>query len=635
MSLHSLHAYSRRSATISAAAIAAIVGLQAGAAWEARGSEQPEQVTKSSGKSVRKTKTTTTTTTTTTTETAPTEPTAEPTFDSTIIHTTNPPPPPAPEEPLAFPILAPDNGFAGPTPQPAAVGTPDQPGYDAKAIARWDVVPFQTFTGDFNVGVVAFHMNGIDRVEFSVNGGAWTPVTEMQLNPQTGVWEYTATLRAGDFADGPVEVRAIAWPKVGIPRLLGVALVGSLGNGEQALALTANAGGTLPTLSRYVATTGSDLTGDGSEANPFATMMKAARSIQNAQGSNADGGVIYLKAGEYTYGTYSYELKATTSQRWLTVMPAPGLTKQDVTILKSGSSGLRTKLVHLADLTIRGVISTTTPDEDYLWIDNCHLVGVGRTTSIAFASASAWSGVFATDSTLEQNRDGLVACRIQRNVRVSNIGSDAFTNSAMVLNCSVDGIDKSGTDFHPDVYQFSGTGTSRENVIVYGMQAFRAGAQGIFADDLASLANIAFVNVVIQKVGPYENPYFSQWQVPTDHLLFWNVTNTHRFCFRTDALTNLSVVGCVFPQATAPGTIDQRGFRSNHFIDATSYGMVALGSEFTTGDAMYCDPSSGDFRPAPGSPLRYRLSTSLVPADAAGVPLDTPSAIGALQPAGQ
>src|SRR4029079_500806 len=107
-------------------------------------------------------------------------------------------------------IVRPGTGFTGATPQPLAVGDPSPAGYDAKAVARWDVVPYQTFAGDFNVGVVAFHMNGIDRVEFSVDGGSWTAVSAMTLNPQVNVVEYWATLRAGSFAqDGQIELRAI------------------------------------------------------------------------------------------------------------------------------------------------------------------------------------------------------------------------------------------------------------------------------------------------------------------------------------------------------------------------------------------------------------------------------------------
>src|SRR5690606_33560784 len=54
---------------------------------------------------------------------------------------------------------------------------------DAKAIARWDVVPFQTFSGTMNVGIVAFHINGISKVDFEIGGKTYT-VTEATLNPQ-------------------------------------------------------------------------------------------------------------------------------------------------------------------------------------------------------------------------------------------------------------------------------------------------------------------------------------------------------------------------------------------------------------------------------------------------------------------
>ena len=87
-------------------------------------------------------------------------------------------------------ILRLGSGFTGPTLEPGPVGTPGEEGYDAKAISRWDVVPYQVFGGTFEIGVVAFHMIGIDRVEFSVEGGPWQAVNEMALNPRTGIKEY-------------------------------------------------------------------------------------------------------------------------------------------------------------------------------------------------------------------------------------------------------------------------------------------------------------------------------------------------------------------------------------------------------------------------------------------------------------
>ena len=60
-------------------------------------------------------------------------------------------------------IITPGAGFTGPTSEPGAVGNPSSAGYDAKVIAHWNVVPYQTFYDELNVGVVAFHINGIDN----------------------------------------------------------------------------------------------------------------------------------------------------------------------------------------------------------------------------------------------------------------------------------------------------------------------------------------------------------------------------------------------------------------------------------------------------------------------------------------
>ena len=195
--------------------------------------------------------------------------------------------------------IAPGIGFTGATAQPATIGDPSQFGYNDNAIANWDVVPNQTFTGDFNVGVVAFHNSGIDHVAFSVNGGAWTNVSAMTANPQTantsgignanasGIVEYWATLQASDFTtDGQVEVRAIAYPKIGVPRVL------------SSLYLNSNSNGSLTRQPVYVSTTGSDSTGDGTQAKPFATIFRAAKSMNNGTVKN---GLIYLLPGDYSW----------------------------------------------------------------------------------------------------------------------------------------------------------------------------------------------------------------------------------------------------------------------------------------------------------------------------------------------
>src|SRR5262245_22444057 len=65
----------------------------------------------------------------------------------------------------AAPQLVPGPGFVTSTPTPFPQGAAGMPGADAKVIGAWDIVPYQTFTSTLNIGVIAFHMNGVDRVE--------------------------------------------------------------------------------------------------------------------------------------------------------------------------------------------------------------------------------------------------------------------------------------------------------------------------------------------------------------------------------------------------------------------------------------------------------------------------------------
>ncbi|HPA06548.1 MAG TPA: hypothetical protein PLB67_19130, partial [Candidatus Hydrogenedentes bacterium] len=177
----------------------------------------------------------------------------------------------------AHAVLEPGSGFTAPTPQPPAIGS--GAGADAKAIARWDVVPYQTFDDLFEIGVVAFHINGIDRVEFSLDGGPWTAVKEMTLNPRTNVVEYWTALDASRSPDGPVEVRAIAYPKKGIPRVLGGEDV-TVANGEHSMPLFANAQQSFVPQPVFVSLSGDDAA-PGTQGQPVATISRALALVQD------------------------------------------------------------------------------------------------------------------------------------------------------------------------------------------------------------------------------------------------------------------------------------------------------------------------------------------------------------------
>ena len=126
------------------------------------------------------------------------------------------------------------------TREPPAQGSPTALGFDARAIARWNYVPHQLHTkadGLFNVGLLAYHIYGIEKVEFSVHGGPWFPVFTPTFNPQSNTLEYWIEIDPAELPEFPIdgtpagianysnkndfEIRAIIYPKVGRCRVLG------------------------------------------------------------------------------------------------------------------------------------------------------------------------------------------------------------------------------------------------------------------------------------------------------------------------------------------------------------------------------------------------------------------------------
>jgi hypothetical protein len=126
------------------------------------------------------------------------------------------------------------------TREPPARGSPTALGFDARAIARWNYVPHQLHTkadGPFNVGLLAHHIYGIEKVEFSVHGGPWFPVFTPTFNPQSETLEYWIEIDPAELPEFPIdgspagianysnkkdfEIRAIIYPKVGRCRVLG------------------------------------------------------------------------------------------------------------------------------------------------------------------------------------------------------------------------------------------------------------------------------------------------------------------------------------------------------------------------------------------------------------------------------
>jgi hypothetical protein len=337
---------------------------------------------------------------------------------------------------------------------------------------------------------MAFHVNDVDYVEFSADDGSWVKVSSASVNPRTGAPEYFVAVDAKDFRDGPTEIRAVAYPKAGVPTVL------------SSLYLYANGGGSLKATAKYVATGGSDSTGDGSSAKPYGTIMKAANAIASASGNGlADGGIVYLKAGDHVWGKYSYGLRSPTRDAWLTIRAAPGVARDKVRIVDSTDSyGLWTKLVRIKDLTVKPnpgsvVLRSVYKLEDYLWVDGCEMVGNGTSVSTMFTNG--WSGTYITDSLVRDSSSGWKGAIVARNVTVKRISEDAFSDSALCVNCTVESMDRTGTTYHPDVVQMY---SRRNQMIFYGLKAVKdIGSQGLFTGNNIGIQDVAFVNCQVDN----------------------------------------------------------------------------------------------------------------------------------------
>ncbi len=538
----------------------------------------------------------------------------------------------------AAPTLIAGPGFDGPTAQPAAVGEPQLPGYDAKAIARWDVVPFQTIDEPFEIGVVAFHMNGIDRVDFSVNGGPWGSVYEMTLNPRTGVHEYWAYVDPSQMEDGQFEVRARIFPQhAGQPRLLAGPLnEQSLKTGEHSLLMSADHGGTLPKGVRYVAVDGDDANGDGSRESPYASMMKAVHSIGEANGGLADGGMVYLLPGDHVYGSYEYAMLTRTQDRWVTVAPAPDLLPGEARITSVGNKGLRTKLVRLKGLIVRGSEIQDKDPESAIWVDGCDLGGAHANDDVRLIRESTYPlGVYLTDSRLHSVWDASKEIGFIRNSVIENIGTDALRNPLLVLNTTVRDLGNAENYGHRDLIQFY---RGAENVIISGLNASDAiQAQGLFVAGIEddTINNVAIINSLLAP-----QTHFMQWGMSGDHILIRQNTLWRRLVFRDDSrrpaghdttrLTNLVLEDNLFYRLEF--WIEDLGARidNNFFVEGDPIGDNAL-----AGDPGLRDPSRADFQPASGSPLLFRVENPALPHDVTGDPRPDPASIGAEEPIAQ
>jgi hypothetical protein len=527
--------------------------------------------------------------------------------------------------------IYPGSGFAGPTSVPEQVGDANVTGGTAKAIARWDFIPYRTITSPTNIAVTAFHMGGIDRVSFSANGGAWVDVREMKRNPQSGVWEYFVTLDPADFADGKIEIRAIAWPTNGQPRALQGGVAGRERLGEYSMIVWNNRCGTLPAAQRWISPTGTD-SNDGLSANaPMRTLAKAAASIHAAQGGDAGGGFINMLPGEYSWaGARKDEFGAAvvapvTNERWLTVRRDPSSTGE-VTVTSNDSDGaIATKLFAIEGLRFQSATpsrSGNTPNA-ILWIANCDLRG-DHTADTRQWVDQGYVGGFLTQTRISNSANGVNRGLFVRDLHIENIGKDGLVQVPHVLSSSLKGLTRpAGVVWHCDVMQFAqnNPGNPNQNVIVYGFKAFDCRSQGLFARAAPAAGNptwrdFAFVNY-FSEFSQGSN-HTAQWNVSVDHLVMWNSSLIGGVFmvrgYEGEALLsykNVSIKNSVFTKLTltaaCAAVVDAA---RNHSITGPLWGLGA-----TAGDPKFVSTATNDYRPRADSPLHGKVEDPMLPVD--------------------
>lgn len=470
----------------------------------------------------------------------------------------------------------------------------------ARAIARFDVVPYQIFSGAFEIGVVAFHIDGIQKVDFeyeTLTGPRTVTETSMRINPRTGVCEYWTALNASDFADGPVTVKANVCPNSGLAR-------------ELSLELYADAHNTLAgkeTL--YVSLSGDDVTGAGSRARPFGSILRALTAVAGNVARYDGGEVVLMDPGSYDMqGIRS----SANNNMWITIRPDEGLLRSDVVIAPRTREFIRTNIRRLRyynlsfDFSKIGQIYKE--DSHWQWYDHCKWYqSEGSTVTYPGHNWAVrnvgFNGLYVTNCVAEEMLYGFAGCNLVRSSHCRQITGDVFQMSRMVVNCTVDGVDGPALEHHTDLFQYW---DQNENVIVYGVKAMNVvSAQDFFFGGLVgtSYVNCAFVNVAVHNVQDRRGPPFTQYHHIHDHVLFMHISNPGQLSmFRDDTNTpytghNVKFVNCIL-EGLSRGTWGVMGLPDGVRVESCHFLQGKLqGTRATTGEISILD--------GPGSRFSY------------------------------
>jgi len=400
-----------------------------------------------------------------------------------------------------------------------------QSGFQARAIARWNVVPFQKIDTEIEIGVVAFHMNGIERVDFSANGGKIISVRIPKFNKRTKVLEYSVRLQVEGLKDQKIDLRATAIPNSGVSRDL------------EPLILFANAQGRYDGKTVYVTNKKIQGTENGTEKSPFSSIAKALKKA-------GDGGrVILLDPGFYSLAGKT-GLKGIDT--WISIEGRSNLDRRNIILglkerklVRLDVDKLKFKNVSLdvgSYIQIYPEITTFVWFDDVRWFDGKGWAYKHKGQNLIPVRTSKYiGGYFVTKSVSEDSLYGFPDAKLVRNSHLERISGDALQGVQMVLNVTVNNMDGNVRAHHSDILQYFG---DFDNVIVFGLKATNIyNTQNIFLDHYKStFQNMAFVNIAVDnKKG---NPPFTQLNSRQNHILFYYLSMPSQSWILRDDMPN-------------------------------------------------------------------------------------------------
>jgi hypothetical protein len=446
---------------------------------------------------------------------------------------------------------------------------------EIKPIARWARVPNEVLSGVQQIGLVAFHKDGIKEVQYKVDDGknvANHVITESRVNHRTKIEEYSFDFDFDSLADGQsitVSAKVIAndGSELDFTKAYSSKEAYYTNLASYAGPLTiAETGIHCITLEKpctgktyKVAINGSD-SNDGINA-PFRTYEKAYLLA-------VPGDTIEFGDGEFELVRSRLKKTVKGKSKWITVRGS-GNTVFTTPGYQSYSSKLPTRWVNITlDLGRIGYIA----GEDNWW-DNCKFLNPSNEAwyadgmakqgapdpSIPICTSGKDSAVFRsigaehffTDCHLSNHSYGFNGTPMARNCTLKNLWGDAFAMANGVFNCSIDNFAGYLTPKHSDIYQMWEV---KENVIMYGVHATNIkSVQGIFCrpvlagsawstvenrpefnsdvDTQCYIGNSAFVNNTIihepkaspaRSISNFGGPPFSQLNNKVFHVLIIN-----------------------------------------------------------------------------------------------------------------